>query len=101
MKKKGRRGVGKSRLVAPRLFFFCFVFFLCLVSARRRNMTTVADLFKRANYTTAQVGKWHGGMSVEAQLPVHRGFDSSFGYLAGENDHYTVPKMLKKRKKRK
>lgn len=48
-----------------------------------------------ANYLTSvardhhrQVGKWHGGMSSPQQLPINRGFNSSFGYLSGAEDHY-------------
>merc|ERR1719242_189649 len=40
-------------------------------------------------YHTHQFGKWHGGMSNEAYLPVNRGFDTSFGYLGGAETHWT------------
>jgi hypothetical protein len=35
-----------------------------------------------------QIGKWHCGMSIDAHLPINRGFASSFGYLAGAEDHF-------------
>lgn len=50
------------------------------------GMTTLADVLKRANYSTHMIGKYHMGMSSVGRLPVNRGFDSSFGYLSGAED---------------
>jgi len=53
------------------------------------NMTTIADKLQSVGYSTHQVGKWHCGMSGLDRVPTSRGFNSSFGYLAGAEDHYT------------
>ena len=37
--------------------------------------------------TTSQ--KWHEGFYCQQALPIHRGFDSSSGFLAGGCDHVT------------
>ena len=45
------------------------------------EMTTIADVLNQAAptpYRSHQLGKWHGGMSRPEQLPVNRGFPSSF-----------------------
>ena len=34
-------------------------------------------------YVNHMLGKWHCGMSGWDRIPVHRGFNSSFGYLSG------------------
>jgi len=51
--------------------------------------TTVAAKLSQQGYATHQIGKWHAGSALEGQLPMHKGFDTSFGYLSGEEDHYT------------
>ena len=40
------------------------------------GMTTLADQLQGVGYTTAQIGKWHCGMSSYDRLPVARGFNS-------------------------
>ena len=40
-------------------------------------------------YKTHQVGKWNAGSLLYGQVPTERGFDSSLGYMSGEEDHYT------------
>ena len=44
---------------------------------------------KRYKYANHHVGKWHLGFYNSSFLPVNRGFDSFFGYLTGETDHFT------------
>lgn len=43
---------------------------------------------KAANYRTALVGKWHLGHADKAFWPRQRGFDSFYGPLVGEIDHF-------------
>eukprot|EP01059_Diplonema_ambulator_P035508 TRINITY_DN8374_c0_g1_i4.p1 TRINITY_DN8374_c0_g1~~TRINITY_DN8374_c0_g1_i4.p1 ORF type:complete len:505 (+),score=127.32 TRINITY_DN8374_c0_g1_i4:44-1516(+) len=52
------------------------------------RMKLVSDKLKAAGYLCHQVGKWHAGGSCTANLPVNRGFNTSLGYLDGEEDHY-------------
>jgi arylsulfatase A-like enzyme len=52
--------------------------------------TTVAQIFKKAGYTTAAFGKWHNGM----QYPYHpngRGFDEFYGFCSGHWGNYFSP----------
>lgn len=44
---------------------------------------------KQAGYRTALVGKWHLGHADAAFWPRQRGFDSFYGPLVGEIDHFT------------
>mgnify|MGYP000359393812 CR=1 FL=1 len=53
------------------------------------RMTVIGEKMKAQGYATAVFGKWHGGAHVEGQLPHNRGFDSSLGFLNGNEDHYT------------
>ena len=41
-------------------------------------------------------GKWHLGYCNESYLPTRRGFDTFFGHLTEQTDHYT--RMLEKNK---
>jgi arylsulfatase A-like enzyme len=52
-------------------------------------MTTIADKLRGVGYDTVHAGKWHGGMSHAAQLPIHRGFNSSLAMLSGSADHFS------------
>jgi len=57
-----------------------------------RDETTIADLFKRAGYTTGAFGKWHNG----TQPPYHpnfRGFDEFYGFTSGHWSHYFSPPL--------
>lgn len=52
------------------------------------SQTTMADMFKRAGYATAHIGKWHLGMAPDG-IPNARGFDYSFGHMNGCIDNYS------------
>ena len=47
------------------------------------------QIFREGGYSTHMIGKWHLGFCKPAYRPVNRGFDSSFGSLAGQIDYYT------------
>eukprot|EP00947_MAST-08B_sp_MAST-8B-sp1_P001461 g1461.t1 len=44
---------------------------------------------KAANYTSVHIGKWHQGLYTPAFTPTGRGFDHSYGFLEGGEDHNT------------
>ena len=46
------------------------------------------EALKTAGYRTALVGKWHLGHADRAYWPRQRGFDSFYGPLVGEIDHF-------------
>lgn len=47
------------------------------------DQATLADRLKAQGYRTAAIGKWHQGYTP-AYYPTKRGFDSFYGFLAGE-----------------
>lgn len=52
--------------------------------------TTIAQIFKKAGYSTAAYGKWHNG----GQAPYHpnsRGFDDFYGFYSGHWGNYFNP----------
>jgi len=49
---------------------------------------TIADLFRRAGYSTGLVGKWHNGSLDANHEPNARGFDEFVGYCGGWSDYY-------------
>jgi arylsulfatase I/J len=62
-------------------------------SAGRYGLATdewlLPQMLKEAGYRTAIVGKWHLGHVDPKYWPSQRGFDSSYGPLIGEIDHFT------------
>lgn len=46
------------------------------------------QMLKDAGYRTAMVGKWHLGHAKTEYWPMQRGFDSFYGALVGEIDHF-------------
>ena len=44
---------------------------------------------KKLQYNTHHVGKWHQGFHTPDYTPVARGFNTSYGFLQGGEDHYT------------
>ena len=52
----------------------------------------IGEVFKRAGYKTAALGKWHSGM----QFPYHpnaRGFDEFYGFCSGHWGNYFSPML--------
>ena len=49
---------------------------------------TLADLLRRAGYTTGLVGKWHLGAFDPRYRPRARGFDESVCFRGGMHDYY-------------
>lgn len=49
---------------------------------------TLPGLLKTVGYRTSLVGKWHLGHADEKFWPRQRGFDSFYGALIGEIDHF-------------
>jgi len=45
------------------------------------EMTGIASKLKEANYSTHFVGKWDAGFASYGHLPIHKGYDSFYGYL--------------------
>mmetsp|Transcript_19876 Transcript_19876/g.63275 ORF Transcript_19876/g.63275 Transcript_19876/m.63275 type:complete len:352 (+) Transcript_19876:81-1136(+) len=54
-----------------------------------RSMTGLAAVLRRANYSTAAVGKWDAGMATPQHTPRGRGFESSLVYFHHQNDYFT------------
>lgn len=48
----------------------------------------MAEVFKKAGYATALIGKWHLGYTPETS-PKAQGFDHSFGHIGGCIDNYS------------
>ncbi len=43
----------------------------------------------KAGYRSVHIGKWHQGFFTNEYTPVGRGFNYSFGFLEGGEDHFT------------
>ncbi|GBN68398.1 Arylsulfatase J [Araneus ventricosus] len=52
------------------------------------NETTMPQHFKKFDYETHMIGKWHLGYQTKKYTPTYRGFDSFFGYWNGLIDYY-------------
>jgi len=66
----------------------------------RPEDVTVAEVLKRADYATGQVGKWGLGHEESTGLPTRQGFDFFFGYLDQHHAHLFYPTFLVKNEKR-
>ena len=51
--------------------------------------TTIAEVLKKAGYTTALIGKWHLGHAKERFMPTAHGFDYFYGFTPGCIDFFT------------
>ncbi|KAK3726387.1 hypothetical protein QZH41_016252, partial [Actinostola sp. cb2023] len=52
------------------------------------NETLLPEYLKKLGYATHGVGKWHLGFYELAYTPIHRGFDTFFGYWCGKGDYW-------------
>ncbi len=60
----------------------------------RESDVTVAELLKRAGYTTGIIGKWGLGEPETTGIPNRKGFDYWFGYLNQRHAHNYYPAYL-------
>ena len=56
-----------------------------------KEEVTIADVLKKAGYTSGIIGKWHLGAHPELH-PLNRGFDYFFGHLGGGHQYF--PELL-------
>jgi arylsulfatase len=60
---------------------------------------TIAEVLKKAGYTTLMSGKWHVGES-RPHWPTDRGFDRYFGLISGAANYFDITKSKRKGVKR-
>lgn len=60
----------------------------------RPEDVTVAEVLKKAGYTTGMFGKWGLGHEGSEGLPTKQGFDEFFGYLDQHHAHNFYPTFL-------
>jgi len=60
----------------------------------RPSDVTVAELLKKAGYTTGIIGKWGLGEAGSTGIPNKKGFDYWFGYLNQRHAHNYYPEFL-------
>jgi arylsulfatase A-like enzyme len=53
------------------------------------DVVTMADVFKKNNYKTIALGKWHLGSDI-SDHPNQRGFDEFYGFLAGSRSYFPM-----------
>jgi arylsulfatase A-like enzyme len=66
----------------------------------RPKDVTVAEVLKRADYATGQIGKWGLGHEGTTGLPTRQGFDFFYGYLDQHHAHLYYPTFLVKNESR-
>jgi arylsulfatase A-like enzyme len=60
---------------------------------------TIAEVLKKAGYTTLMSGKWHVG-EERPHWPVDRGFDRYYGLISGAANYFDITKTKRKGTKR-
>lgn len=58
------------------------------------DVTTIADIFKKNDYKTIALGKWHLGES-ETDHPNERGFNDFYGFIGGSRSYFPIEKPSK------
>ena len=53
------------------------------------HLPTLPELLRSSGYSTHLIGKWHIGYCHHSYTPNYRGFDTFFGSLAQQSDHYS------------
>ncbi|WP_242095155.1 sulfatase-like hydrolase/transferase [Aestuariivivens sediminicola] len=53
------------------------------------DVVTMADVFKKNDYKTIAIGKWHLG-ATETDHPNKRGFDEFYGFLGGSRSYFPL-----------
>jgi arylsulfatase len=62
-----------------------------------KNVRTIAEVLKTADYSTCMTGKWHvsntrkDNAGVNDNWPVQRGFDRFFGIVGGAGNYFKLP----------
>ena len=59
------------------------------VEGTNLGFTFLPQRLKQKGYATHHIGKWHQGHADYRYTPTSRGFDTTYGFLAGEEDHFT------------
>ncbi|MEO9511847.1 MAG: sulfatase-like hydrolase/transferase [Flavobacteriaceae bacterium] len=59
------------------------------------DVTTMADVFKKNEYKTIALGKWHLGVD-KSDHPNERGFDEFFGFEVGSRSYFPLKNPQKK-----
>ncbi|MHC4483303.1 MAG: sulfatase-like hydrolase/transferase [Planctomycetota bacterium] len=60
---------------------------------------TIAEVLKKAGYTTLMSGKWHVG-ETQPHWPVNRGFDRYYGLISGGANYFDITKGKRKNTRR-
>jgi arylsulfatase A-like enzyme len=60
-----------------------------LTDGTHLSYTMLPQRLKQAGYYSVHLGKWHQGLYTPEYTPIGRGFDYSFGFLEGGEDHNT------------
>lgn len=56
------------------------------------GISTIAEIFRNAGYSTAAYGKWHNGTQPPYH-PLSRGFDEYYGFCSGHWGNYFSPML--------
>ena len=57
---------------------------------------TLPEMLRGAGYSTHLVGKWHLGYCHLDYTPIRRGFDTFYGMMSQQSDHYTREQAVNK-----